>query len=777
MPDLPAPKSIRGRRKGSARRLVLPRDRAALRDALATPATARAILLGVLFALLASAIVVYWLERPVFAPGRIMDATRVVRVDFTVKDVDATERERELRRQRAPRVYNADAAVLAEIESSLINLPATLAAVSTVDELAPEIRRFVRNAEQFNAVRSQAAQAPPDSPSPASSAWSTQVQRLMSELRRRPLLSSEEFQLARTDVAERLELRFPDQPAETRTKYDAISIDTAHLSDLLDLANRAGFYGAAADVVVQRLTADPRPTFAFDREATERLRDEEARGAPALMVTHRQGELIFRRGDLLTDAQRDLAVAEHAAFLRSLPLPVRVARWGGALGIMSLLSFALYGAMRLMVSDVLAGTWRSGVVYLLVLASAAATCWAMAFAPRLPWAAVVFPPLLAAMITIVAFHRRLAVPVAIAHYLICAPAMTLHVGYLVAVLAAVGIAAWRLGEIRTRADVVRASTVLGAGLAITVLCLSLLIRPTMTAIYREALVDAALAASAGFLAGALFLVILPGIERAFDVTTGMKLSELRDPRQPLLRLLQQRAPGTYNHSLSVATIAEAAADAIGANSLHVYVGALYHDIGKMNKPDYFVENQASGINKHNKLSPAMSLLVIVGHVKDGLELAREYALPRSLHHYIESHHGTTLVEYFFDRARRQAEQDDDADAPSEIEYRYPGPKPRTREAAILMICDAVESAARTMAEPTPARIEALVHTFAQRRLNDGQFDECELTLRELAEIERAITRTLCSIYHGRIAYPRADQPEASKESTRQREHTAAEQAG
>jgi len=256
----------------------------------------------------------------------------------------------------------------------------------------------------------------------------------------------------------------------------------------------------------------------------------------------------------------------------------------------------------------------------------------------------------------------------------------------------------------------------------------------------------------GFASGALTMFLMPLVERVFDVTTGMTLGELRDPKQPLLRKLQQRAPGTYNHSLNVATIAEAAARAIRADALHLYVGCLYHDVGKLSKPEYFVENQPRGLNKHDKLSPAMSLLVIMGHVKDGLELAREHGLPRSLHHYIESHHGETLVTYFYHQARRAAE-DADESGPSELEYRYPGPKPRTKEAAILMLCDAVEGATRAMSDPTPSRISALVHAMAMARLHDGQFDESELTFSELAKIEDALTKSLCSIYHGRIAYP------------------------
>jgi len=211
------------------------------------------------------------------------------------------------------------------------------------------------------------------------------------------------------------------------------------------------------------------------------------------------------------------------------------------------------------------------------------------------------------------------------------------------------------------------------------------------------------------------------------------------------------APGTYNHSLQVATLAEEAAEAIGVNSLLCRVAAYYHDVGKINKADYFVENQTDGHNRHINLSPSVSLLIIIGHVKDGMELAREYNLPTSLFPFIQQHHGTTLVEFFYQRACDTSTPDQQS--VEETQYRYPGPKPKTKEIAILMLADAVESACRAMPEPTASRIETLVHEISVRRLQDRQFDECDLTMRDLDAIERSLIKTLLGIYHGRIAYP------------------------
>ncbi|MHC4976557.1 MAG: HDIG domain-containing metalloprotein, partial [Planctomycetota bacterium] len=336
----------------------------------------------------------------------------------------------------------------------------------------------------------------------------------------------------------------------------------------------------------------------------------------------------------------------------------------------------------------------------------------------------------------------------------------------------IGVAVWQLRELRHRNALFRAGITTGIAVAIMETIRALVERPIVDGISDEILFDALLAGGLGAaIAISLLAFILPNIERTFGIVTGMTLIELRDTKHPLLRELQQRAPGTYNHSLTVATIAEAAAESIGANGLEVYVGALYHDVGKMNKPDYFVENQTPGQNKHSRLTSAMSLLVIVGHVKDGIEYAREYNLPKPLHHYIESHHGTTLVEYFYRQAVEESSANEDVDSPTDTEYRYPGPRPRTKEAAILMLCDAVESATRAMTDPTPARIESLVRSLADKRLADGQLDNCNLTLREVREVEDAIIRTVCSVYHGRIAYPdasKSDKPAPDEPRPEQR---------
>jgi putative nucleotidyltransferase with HDIG domain len=252
------------------------------------------------------------------------------------------------------------------------------------------------------------------------------------------------------------------------------------------------------------------------------------------------------------------------------------------------------------------------------------------------------------------------------------------------------------------------------------------------------------------LGGFILCGILPLVERCFGVVTDVSLVELANSGHPLLQELIRRAPGTYTHSMTVATLAETAAEAIRANVLLARVGSYFHDIGKMLKPHYFIENQ-TGENRHDSLEPALSTLVIIGHVKDGMALAQQFGLPRPVADLIQQHHGTTLVEYFYREALRMHEGPNTAGL--ESAFRYPGPKPQTREAGIIMLADAVESSSRALSTPTPGSLSKLVHDILMKRLLDGQFEESGLTLTDLNRIEESLCKGLIAIFHARIKYP------------------------
>jgi putative nucleotidyltransferase with HDIG domain len=314
-----------------------------------------------------------------------------------------------------------------------------------------------------------------------------------------------------------------------------------------------------------------------------------------------------------------------------------------------------------------------------------------------------------------------------------------------------------LREIRTRMKLLQVSALSATIVFLTAGSLASLDFLAEKLTLSEVFNNAGYHAGATFIVGLLIQSLLPLIEKVFRIATSMTLLDYSDANQPLLKKLAMEAPGTFSHSLLIGSIAEAAAEAINRNGLLCRVGAYYHDIGKINKASYFIENQFGAASRHKELSPTMSQLIIVGHVKDGIEMAREYNLPNVLRQFIETHHGTTLIEHFYNEAKKLKNRNSKGKAvnmPSESEFRYPGPKPRTKEAAIVMLADTIEGAVRSLTEVTPTKVEAVVHTMSMRRLQDGQFDECDLSLRELSQIEASISKTLAAHHHGRIPYPK-----------------------
>jgi len=245
--------------------------------------------------------------------------------------------------------------------------------------------------------------------------------------------------------------------------------------------------------------------------------------------------------------------------------------------------------------------------------------------------------------------------------------------------------------------------------------------------------------------------ILPLLEHPFERTTAFTLLDLSNLDSPLLRHMVLTVPGTYHHSIMVGTLAEAAAEAVGANGLLCRVGAYYHDIGKVKHPTYFIENQSDAADRHERLAPSLSRAIVMSHVKEGIELARAFGLPEILVDLIPQHHGTRLVSFFFQRAKEAT--DPEIQAVKEEDYRYPGPRPQTREAAILMLADTVEAATRTLSDPTPARIRGVVQKAINAIFADGQMDECDLTLRDLHLIANSFVRILTGVFHHRVEYP------------------------
>jgi putative nucleotidyltransferase with HDIG domain len=256
--------------------------------------------------------------------------------------------------------------------------------------------------------------------------------------------------------------------------------------------------------------------------------------------------------------------------------------------------------------------------------------------------------------------------------------------------------------------------------------------------------------ASGITSAAITMIFLPVLESVFKLTTDIKLLELADLNHPLLKKMVTNATGTYHHSIIVGNLAEAAADAIGANPLLARIGSYYHDIGKLEKAEYFAENKQISSDIHDKLSPSMSSLIITNHVKDGVELAEKYKLGSTIREIIEQHHGTGLVTYFYHQAVEKGQQEQVI--PDET-FRYPGPKPQTKESAIVMFADSIEAASRVLQNTTPQRLKELVRKIINDKFIDRQLDECELTLKDINNIADSFVRILTGVYHARIEYP------------------------
>ena len=267
---------------------------------------------------------------------------------------------------------------------------------------------------------------------------------------------------------------------------------------------------------------------------------------------------------------------------------------------------------------------------------------------------------------------------------------------------------------------------------------------------KENFIHTAYTILSGIISGILAIGLLPFFESIFDVVTNIKLLELSNPNQPLMKKLLMEAPGTYHHSMMVANLAEAAAETVGGNPVIARVGAYYHDIGKTKRPYFFGENQIGKENPHDKITPNLSTLVILSHTKDGLELAKEHNIPKVIQDIIVQHHGTTLVKYFYYKAKNSSE---DSDEIKEEDFRYSGPVPNTKESGILMLADSVEAAVRSISDPTKGKIEEMVNNIINDKLNSKQLIICDLTLKDIEVIRKSFLKTLDGIYHHRIEYP------------------------
>jgi len=488
-------------------------------------------------------------------------------------------------------------------------------------------------------------------------------------------------------------------------------------------------------------------TLTLDVPATRDAQDAAAEAVKVVTRPFRAGEQVLAKaGEAFTPETIALLRLEYEAESAKRTWRQRISRSVAVLGMFvalyTLAGCYLYVRERRVIDDLLRLATLLG---LFALAATLATV-----VNQYAWGADVIPLLLFAMIVAIAYQQEMALLLAACVTLVVVVSLGHGLSQAMVWAATVSGAVLVLNQVRTRTKLLMVGFAAASVGFLTMLGVGTLYgRPLSVLLFNGFAV-----ALWSVIAGSLMTVLLPTVEKLFGVQTDLSLIELGDPAHPLLQELIRRAPGTYNHSITVASLAEAAAESIGARGLLVRVGAYFHDIGKMLKPGYFVENQSKGDNRHESLVPAMSTLVIIAHVKDGVDLGRQNHLPEAIIDFIQQHHGTTLVEYFYRQAnQKRAQEDPESTALDESSFRYPGPKPQTREAGVLMIADAVESASRVLKEPTAGRLENLVEEITMKRLLDGQFDECGLTLEELSKIRESLVKSLTAVYHGRVKYP------------------------
>jgi putative nucleotidyltransferase with HDIG domain len=536
------------------------------------------------------------------------------------------------------------------------------------------------------------------------------------------------------------------------------------------------------------------PNLVYDAQATKRVQDEAIKNFKPVVVTVEQGQTIIEPGTRVTPEQYEM-LEEHRRYVlqhKDTAISEGLQLFGRVLLVLAMVMASVF-YIRIDDRETLQSNGRLALlasVVILNLALVRVTYWLAGLpyfvsdttaASLLPYIApTALAPLVVAILIDAGSACFMALLISIFTSVIYGQRLDLLV--LTFLASMVGIYCCR--QIRKRGKVVSAGGLGGLTVAVFALLIGIIDQLPFLTILKQMIAGL----STGLLTGVVVVGILPVLEGLFKRTTDITLLELTDFNHPLLRLMQMEAPGTYHHSLVVAQLSENAANAIGANPLTARVCALFHDIGKTKKPEYFTENQRDRANPHDENNPSLSALVIKSHVKDGVDLALKHKLPRTVIDVIQQHHGTTLIRYFFQRALSETRQNSTGTAPGftrqtdhrdplsstatapglepakpcETTYRYDGPKPQFKEAAIIHLADAVEAASRSLRKITPQHLGELIDQIFHERMEDGQLDEAPVTLEELSKIRSSFTFTLLNMLHSRVGYAPADEPPATR---------------
>lgn len=481
------------------------------------------------------------------------------------------------------------------------------------------------------------------------------------------------------------------------------------------------------------------PSLFLNEEDTEKRRQDAITSVDDVLRTIQKGQIIIRKGEVAT--------SEDMAILNALGLKNPKINFSNIIGIIMITAICLlvvFLYLNYFYPDIyeninkliLLGIISIFVVLLAKIASQASG-YLMPIASASMLIAISLNPNIAILLTVILSLLIGFIPGGGLNYV------------LVSVISGI-VAIYSIRKATQRSSLTRAGLIIAGVNIINISALGLINNEGYYLILQNNLWGVL----SGFLAVILTIGILPFLESYFDITTSFKLMELSNPNQPLLKKMILEAPGTYHHSIVVGNLSETAAEEIEGNGLLARVGAIYHDIGKIKRPYFFTENQEVYKNIHDEMEPSLSALVIASHVKEGLELAKKNKLPKDIIDIIAQHHGTGLITYFFHRALK--ENGSNVDKVAEENYRYSGPKPQTKEAGIILLADSLEAATRSLTNPTATRIKTLVKEIIQKNLENGQLEECDLTLKDLDKIGDSFSRILTGMFHSRVEYPDED---------------------
>jgi putative nucleotidyltransferase with HDIG domain len=542
--------------------------------------------------------------------------------------------------------------------------------------------------------------------------------------------------------AQSLSLNFLQDAMKFGLTMDALPSAKKSLKDKVDWADLPSSLKPAVTFI---LTDTIKPNMEFDQDTYNKQVTDAQNAVPPVQRSIQAGQVIVREGDPITSS--NLAVLSQLGLLRGRVFwPVLL---GSGFLVLLLVIFTLiylYKFRRyLLHNDQFVLLY--GLLFIITLALAkVATFLQISTQPEVAILVGYLAPLaMGAMLITVLIDSGLAIFTAFILSVMLGIMMDGQISFVIFGLVGSLAGIFSISGLSERTGLIRGGAYVSLANTGAIFGLGLLNATSASTV----LSGIGMGVLNGFLCSVLTLGLLPYLESAFGITSSVRLLELSNPNQVLLKRLLMEAPGTYHHSILVGNLAEAAAQAVQADPLLVRVGSYYHDIGKLKRPYFFIENQLARENPHDKIAPSLSTLIITSHVKDGLELAREYKLPSQVENIIEQHHGTGLVAYFYQRAL-------DSDRPEQVaesDFRYDSVKPQSKEAALVMLADSVEAAIRSLQKPTPGRLEGLTRKIIKEKLHDGQLDECDLTFKDLDRIATAFVRVLAGIFHTRIEYP------------------------